>query len=66
MKVWKEIGEYIRGGKPFGFLVPLLIIFFCAWAWYTRDPKTVAWLREVTWFILGGGAIGSGVMLGRK
>ena len=66
MKALREIGEYLRGGRPFGFLVPLLILFFCAWAWVHKDIKTVAWLREVAWFLMGGGAIGAGVALGKK
>ena len=56
MKNFKEFIQILKSGRPFGYIIPLLVLFF-AFAWYiTRDKNIIDFMKELTIAILTGGA----------
>jgi len=66
MEKVKDLLGFLHEGRPYGFIVPFIIVFLCA-AWCaTRSDHIMKTLEKVLWFLLGGGAIGSGFHMKKK
>ena len=60
MAKFKELLDWLRGGRPFGYVVPILVLFFIAAWWKTGDKTIMDFLQKIFWAVFTGGALALG------
>jgi len=61
-----KVLDNLRGGRPFGYIIPILLLFFMAAWWRTVDDKILDLLSRAFWAVLTGGGVAVGYHLGEK
>lgn len=60
MNKMEQFFNLLRGGKPFGYMIPFILLFFMVAWFYTKDAKIMTTIEKAFYIILGSGAVAVG------